>query len=70
MVSDESRNATAEAQRVVAGEPQHQTDRPASKPRENRQRENNVGQALRSVYQQTVNENVPDEMLALLGKLI
>ena len=29
----------------------------------------NVGQTLRHVYQQTVNEDVPAEMLDLLGKL-
>lgn len=29
----------------------------------------NVGTALRSVYDQTVGEAVPDEMLDLLGKL-
>ena len=28
-----------------------------------------VGQTLRTVYQQTVNENIPAEMLDLLGKL-
>ena len=28
-----------------------------------------VGDALRSVYQQTVNEDIPPEMLDLLGKL-
>lgn len=28
-----------------------------------------VGNALRSVYQQTVNEDIPPEMLDLLGKL-
>lgn len=28
-----------------------------------------MGQALRSVYQRTVEESVPDEMLDLLGKL-
>jgi len=32
-------------------------------------REGNVGNALRSVYQQTVNEDVPPEFLDLLGKL-
>ena len=32
-------------------------------------REGNVGSALRSVYQQTVNEEVPPEFLDLLGKL-
>lgn len=29
-----------------------------------------VGNALRSVYQQTVNEDVPREFLDLLGKLV
>ena len=28
-----------------------------------------LGNALRSVYQQTVNEDIPPEMLDLLGKL-
>lgn len=28
-----------------------------------------VGKSLRTVYQQTVNEDVPDELLDLLGKL-
>jgi hypothetical protein len=28
-----------------------------------------VGNALRTVYQQTVNEDIPPEMLDLLGKL-
>ena len=29
----------------------------------------NVGQALRSAYQRTVNEDVPSDLLDLLGKL-
>ncbi len=29
----------------------------------------NMGQALRSVYEETVNEDIPAEMLDLLGKL-
>ncbi|MFT3978807.1 MAG: NepR family anti-sigma factor [Sphingomonas bacterium] len=28
-----------------------------------------MGAALRSVYQKTIEERIPDEMLALLGKL-
>jgi hypothetical protein len=28
-----------------------------------------VGNALRSIYQQTVEEDVPDEMIDLLGRL-
>lgn len=33
------------------------------------EQDSNVGNALRSVYQQTVNEDVPREFLDLLGKL-
>lgn len=29
----------------------------------------NIGEALRSAYEETVSENIPDEMLDLLGKL-
>ena len=28
-----------------------------------------MGAALRSIYQKTVDESVPDEMISLLGKL-
>lgn len=28
-----------------------------------------IGQALRSIYDRTLNESIPDEMLDLLGKL-
>lgn len=28
-----------------------------------------MGSALRSIYQKTVEEQIPDEMLSLLGKL-
>ncbi|MFW2851901.1 NepR family anti-sigma factor [Sphingomonas sp. TX0543] len=28
-----------------------------------------MGSALRSIYQKTIEEKIPDEMLALLGKL-
>lgn len=42
------------------------TRRPAGgKPRDDR----DMGAALRSVYQRTVEEDVPDEFLDLLGKL-
>lgn len=33
------------------------------------ERERDVGHALRSIYQRTVDESVPQEMLDLLGKL-
>ena len=32
-------------------------------------KDRDMGAALRSVYQQTVDEHVPDDLLALLGKL-
>lgn len=31
--------------------------------------DSNIGSALRSVYQQTINEDIPAEMLDLLNKL-
>lgn len=37
--------------------------------RRNRDGDSNVGDALRSIYQNTVDEAVPAEMLELLGKL-
>jgi hypothetical protein len=35
----------------------------------NAPQQGNLGNALRSVYQQTVSEDIPPEMLDLLGKL-
>lgn len=45
-----------------------------TKPRPNAKRggedrERDIGHALRSIYQKTVDESVPPEMLDLLGKL-
>lgn len=31
--------------------------------------QSHVGEALRSIYQQTVSEEIPDEFLDILGKL-
>jgi hypothetical protein len=39
------------------------------KPKKKRSDSPEVGHALRSVYQRTVNEDIPPEMLDLLGKL-
>jgi hypothetical protein len=39
------------------------------KARGKKQSDINVGSALRSVYDQTVSENIPAEMIDLLGKL-
>lgn len=32
-------------------------------------KDRDMGSALRSVYQKTIEEEIPDEMLSLLGKL-
>jgi len=39
------------------------------RPRKRRGQPGEVGDALRTVYQRTVNEDIPPEMLDLLGKL-
>lgn len=35
----------------------------------NQAKDRDMGSALRSIYQKTIEEQIPDEMLALLGKL-
>jgi hypothetical protein len=48
----------------------HKTDRkPAPRKRVDKPEDGDIGRALRSVYQETVEEQVPDEFLDLLGKL-
>ena len=42
-------------------------DNPEKKP--GRQRASDVGRALRSVYDETLREDVPDDLSKLLGKL-
>lgn len=39
------------------------------KPKKRRADSPEVGQALRSIYQRTVNEDIPPDLLDLLGKL-
>lgn len=48
-----------------------ETDSPSAKPPRKRRRADSpeVGSALRSVYQQTVDESIPPDLLDLLGKL-
>lgn len=41
----------------------------APKPRKKKGQTGEFGDALRSVYQRTINEDIPPEMLDLLGKL-
>lgn len=43
--------------------------RPPTKKSRDKTQQGHVGEALRSIYQQTVDEEVPDEFLDILGKL-
>jgi len=43
--------------------------RPANKTSSDKLNKGHVGESLRSIYQQTVDEQVPDEFLDILGKL-
>jgi len=49
----------------------HDTDNtvPANKPIKGPEKDRQMGSALRSVYQKTVDEAIPDDLLDLLGKL-
>jgi hypothetical protein len=43
--------------------------RPDTKKNRDKLQQGHVGDALRSIYQQTVNEEIPDEFRDILGKL-
>jgi len=49
----------------------HDTEKtvPATKPAKVLDKDQQMGSALRSVYQKTVDETIPDDLLDLLGKL-
>ncbi|KQM48249.1 hypothetical protein ASE82_00495 [Sphingomonas sp. Leaf230] len=49
----------------------HDTEKtvPATKPAKVPDKDQQMGSALRSVYQKTVDETIPDDLLELLGKL-
>ena len=49
----------------------HDTEKtvPATKPVKVPDKDQQMGSALRSVYQKTVDETIPDDLLELLGKL-
>jgi anti-sigma factor NepR-like protein len=57
----ERRRKTDHPQQTETGE--------APRPRRKRRPTSEVGQALRAAYQQAVSEDIPPEMLDLLGKL-
>jgi hypothetical protein len=52
-----------------AGDPRHSKKSQASDRGARKQRSGDLGRALRSVYDDTLRESVPDDFLNLLGKL-
>lgn len=65
-----SLNADKDSQRRRRSDGQNEEIPPAAERRGRRKRpSDDVGDALRSAYQRTVNEDIPAEMLDLLGKL-
>jgi hypothetical protein len=52
-----------------AGDPRHSTKSQASKGNARKHRSGDLGRALRSVYDDTLREAVPDDFLDLIGKL-
>ncbi|MDQ8758203.1 NepR family anti-sigma factor [Sphingosinicella sp. LHD-64] len=59
---DKQRKRRTETEEAPVPSPKSTRNRKESTP-------GNVGDALRSVYQRTVDEDIPPEMLDLLGKL-
>jgi hypothetical protein len=51
------------------GDPRPSKKSPASNGSGGKQRSGDLGRALRSVYDDTLRESVPDDFLSLLGKL-
>lgn len=74
-LNSENENNAEERRKAVSSAPQGA--RNASDERVPRKKSSNrknsptpeVGQALRNIYQRTIEENIPSEMLDLLGKL-
>lgn len=58
-----------ESRRRRKPDPETDMDRVASRSRKKRPAAGEVGNALRSAYQRMVEEDIPPEMLDLLGKL-
>lgn len=64
---DESLNARKEAETRPVTDPDKQ-DKPKARSRKS-SGSDDLGRALRTVYDETVREDVPDDFLDLLGKL-
>ena len=66
---DRRRKADAEAKSEKKGAEMEAADAPRERPRKRNLPPSNVGDALKSAYDRTLHEDIPPEMLDLLGKL-
>lgn len=62
-------NNDLERERRRKAEGDNAAEPDARKPRNKKKQSGDVGDALRSVYQRAIAEDIPPEMLDLLGKL-
>ena len=62
-------SARKRSEREGAGDSRRSKKSPASGRNASKQRRGDLGRALRSVYDDTLRETVPDDFLNLLGKL-
>lgn len=65
----EDRLSDRKVGKVSGPDVKKQKDGPAAPAKKRVRRTADVGRALRSVYDETLRENVPDDFLDLLGKL-
>jgi hypothetical protein len=54
---------------MLVSKAERKTDRKVAKAAPGQEPDANIGQALRTVYEETIDEAIPQEMLDLLGKL-
>jgi hypothetical protein len=66
---DERLSANKRSETEGAEDPRRSKSFPASDGRSRKQRSGDLGRALRSVYDDTLRETVPDDFRDLLGKL-
>jgi hypothetical protein len=67
---DERLSANKRSETEGAEDPRRSTQAAASDGKSRKQRSGDLGRALRSVYDDTLRESVPDDFRDLLGKLI
>jgi len=64
---DDQLSAKKESKTEGAGHPRHSKK---SKPSDRTARKSDLGRALRTVYDDTLREPVPDDILGIIGKLV